>query len=225
VVENYEEYKDYNATTTQSDYGENLYRLLAFLRLKSTYDRHAWNIKPLIWIHDALARQGQDAAALLWQQTIARLTAEIARRHVEDLRALQQEHGMQLRTIADLIEEHFVAPLEVGRLIALVEPAITRWNRDSKGTERPPQTTTPLAEARGSKLFHALDVQLKKTTGSGLDVPLWIRLLEQEYDHVQSQQKLEKGLELPLVGIDEGKIEAQLASWDVISDNTGLLPG
>ena len=32
VVENYEEYKDYNTTTTQSDYGENLHVLLDFLK-------------------------------------------------------------------------------------------------------------------------------------------------------------------------------------------------
>ena len=30
VVENYEEYKDYNTTTTQSDYGENLSRAAGF---------------------------------------------------------------------------------------------------------------------------------------------------------------------------------------------------
>jgi hypothetical protein len=231
LVENYEEYKDYNATTTQSDYGENLYRLLAFLRLKSTYERHAWNVKPLLWIHDALAREGQEAAALLWQQTIARLTAEIARRHIEDLRALQQEHGMQLRTIADLIEERFVAPLEVGRLIALVEPAIAIWSRvlawspDRQGAKDDALTTAPLVEARGAKILQALEVQLKKTTGSGLDVPSWIRLLEQEFDYAQSQQKLEKGLELPLLAIREEKIEEQLASWDAITDQTGLLPG
>lgn len=58
VVENYEEYKDYNATTTQSDYGENIFRLISFLRLKSTYERHLWNIKPLIWVHESLAREG-----------------------------------------------------------------------------------------------------------------------------------------------------------------------
>ena len=35
VVENYEEYKDYNTTVARSDYGENLYVLLDFLRLES----------------------------------------------------------------------------------------------------------------------------------------------------------------------------------------------
>ncbi|MEK6239012.1 MAG: hypothetical protein N2C14_30220, partial [Planctomycetales bacterium] len=34
IVENYEEYKDYNTITTQSDSGDNLYMLLDFLRLK-----------------------------------------------------------------------------------------------------------------------------------------------------------------------------------------------
>jgi len=40
LIENYEEYKDYNTTTPQSDYGENLHLLLDFLRLKVAYERH-----------------------------------------------------------------------------------------------------------------------------------------------------------------------------------------
>ena len=58
VVENYEEYKDFNATTTQSDYGENLFILLEFLRLKTDYERHAWHFRPLVLAHDVLARRG-----------------------------------------------------------------------------------------------------------------------------------------------------------------------
>ena len=39
LVEHYDEYRDYNTTTTQSDYGENIHILLDFLRLKVRYDR------------------------------------------------------------------------------------------------------------------------------------------------------------------------------------------
>lgn len=53
------------------------------------------------------------------------MTADIARRHVEHLRELQAEHGMQLRTVADLIEERLIAQLDVDRMTALVSPAIS----------------------------------------------------------------------------------------------------
>ena len=35
IIENYNEYRDYNTTTTQSDNGESLYMFLDFLRLRS----------------------------------------------------------------------------------------------------------------------------------------------------------------------------------------------
>lgn len=227
VVENYEEYKDYNATTTQSDYGENLFRLISFLRLKSTYERHLWNIKPLIWVHEGLAREGHDAAALLWKQTIARMTAEIARRNVDKLRELQSEHGMQLRTVADLVEEKFIAPLDVDRMTALVAPAIA----EIKGKlieHTPDRPGDSLAVSRPSSLaalLAAIDVQAKSTSGSGLDIPTWIRKLEQEGDFVLDQQIFEKALEPPFHVISEADLENQLGSWDIGGDETSLLSG
>ena len=47
LVEHYDEYRDYNTTTTQSDYGENIHILLDMLRLKVRYDRFAWRMRPL----------------------------------------------------------------------------------------------------------------------------------------------------------------------------------
>src|SRR6516225_9850679 len=78
VVENYEEYKDYNTTTTQSDYGENLYVLLDFLRLKVLYERHAWRLRPLVLAHEVLARRGRADLAVSWQEAFTRLTRELA---------------------------------------------------------------------------------------------------------------------------------------------------
>jgi hypothetical protein len=225
IVENYEEYKDYNATTTQSDYGENLFRLISFLRLKSTYERHIWNIKPLIWIHESLAREGHDAAALLWKQSIVRMTADIARRHVEHLRELQAEHGMQLRTVADLVEEKLVAPLDVDRLTALVAPAVheLKEQRQGKGTNSGKDADVKFGILQ--TLLAAIDVQAKNTSGSGLDVPAWIRKLEQEGDFVYDQQSFEKALEVPFHAVSEAELEAQLANWDVGHGEAGLLPG
>src|SRR5205085_10707320 len=89
VVENYEEYKDYNSTTTQSDYGENLHVLLDFLRLKVAYERHAWQFRPLVMAHEVLARRGLAGAAVLWEQSLARLTRDPAGRHLEQLERLE----------------------------------------------------------------------------------------------------------------------------------------
>ena len=63
VVENYGEYIDYNSTTTQSDRGEMLYTLLDFLRLSASYDRVAWNLKPVVIAHEVLVRCGRNEAA------------------------------------------------------------------------------------------------------------------------------------------------------------------
>ena len=76
IVENYEEYKDYNTTTPQSDYGENLHQLLDYLRLKAAYDRQAWRLKPLLLANEVLARRGQTALALAWQTAFAGITEE-----------------------------------------------------------------------------------------------------------------------------------------------------
>ena len=59
IVENYSEYKDYNSTTTQSDHGELLYTLIDCLRLKASYERVCWNIRPIVQAHEVLMRHGQ----------------------------------------------------------------------------------------------------------------------------------------------------------------------
>ena len=59
LVEHYDEYRDYNTTTTQSDYGENIHILLDFLRLKVRYDRYAWRLRPLALAHEVLCKRGQ----------------------------------------------------------------------------------------------------------------------------------------------------------------------
>src|SRR5262249_58944328 len=78
IVENYEEYKDYNTTTTQSDYGENLHVLLDFLRLKVSYERRAWQFRPLALAHEVLARRGRSSAAVRWERLLAQFTRERA---------------------------------------------------------------------------------------------------------------------------------------------------
>jgi hypothetical protein len=123
LVENYEEYKDYNNTAPQSDYGENLHILFDFLRLKAGYDRFAWQLRPLAQIHEVLARRSSEAAAR-WQERYARVTEPEADRQLARLAALEQTHGVRLRTVADRLHERFVKPLALDRLGALIQPAL-----------------------------------------------------------------------------------------------------
>jgi hypothetical protein len=206
VVENYEEYKDFNATTTQSDYGENLYVLLDFLRLKAAYERHAWHFRPLVMAHDVLARQGQAEAAVLWEEEFIRLTQEPAAEHLEDLAALEREHRLRLGTVADRVRERFVKPLALDRLCALVEPAMAEAGREG---ERP----------AFERLRRELQPFAATPTGVGLDVPHWLRRLEAEVQRVRATHTpvatLAEGLfRVPQRLLSYEDLQRQLQEWE-----------
>ena len=123
LVEHYDEYRDYNTTTTQSDYGENIHILLDFLRLKVRYDRYAWRMRPLALAHEVLCQRGHDDLAAKWREFIADKTAGLAEELLDRLGALETRHGVKLRTIRDRLEERFLLPLEIDQAAARVAPA------------------------------------------------------------------------------------------------------
>jgi hypothetical protein len=176
VIENYEEYKDYNTTTTQSDYGENLHVLLDFLRLKAQYERHAWQFRPLIMGHEVLARHGRGSTALRWEESLVQITRDLANQHLEKLARLERQHGVRLNTIADRLKERFVKQLRLDRLCALIEPCLQQARERSEEEERP---------AFG-RLLSELRAYATTPTGVGLDVPAWLRRLEAEVHRVQA---------------------------------------
>jgi hypothetical protein len=205
VAENYEEYKDYNTTTTQSDYGENLYVLLDFLRLKASYERHTWEFRPLVQVHEALARHGRESAAVAWEEAFAELTGELADDHLDALAQLEQQYGVRLRTVADRMQERFIRPLAVDRLAALIEPAMQEARQG--GT---------------SASFRRLQEQLEKLaatpTGVGLDVPPWLRRLEAEVQRVNATRSglavlVQKQSRIPKTRLSRAELEEQLAWW------------
>jgi hypothetical protein len=167
IVENYAEFKDFNSTTTQSDRGDLLHVLLDLLRLKMGYERVAWNIKPVVVAHDALARRGWPSAAELWRRGLAQRTAHIADWHLKRLADLSKKYGIRLPTISDRLAERFVRPLAIDRIRALVCPAIEEARRGQAGHS-----------------FALLEQELTEFTdnpsGSGLDVPAWLIALEEE---------------------------------------------
>ncbi len=173
VVENYRVYRDYNTTTTQSDHGELLYMLVDFLRLRATYDRVAWNLKPVIWAHEILIRHRRLLAAEIWCQAFAERTTDAADSHQARLERLSKQYGMRLATIADRIGERFVRPLLIDRVRALVEPALT-----AEGSAR-------------QEAFDALEREIaslaNEPSGAGLDLPDWLAALEDEVTSARSR--------------------------------------
>ena len=112
VVENYEEYRDYKTTTTQSDYGENLYVLLEFLRLKTAYERHAWQFRPLLLVHEVLARHGRTTAAVAWEEALASSPPTWpASTWTSWPPPRTHPRPVRLNTVADRLNERFIKPL------------------------------------------------------------------------------------------------------------------
>jgi len=175
VVENYEEYKDFNATTTQSDYGDRLHILLDFLRLKASYERHAWHFQPVALAHDVLARSDQADAAVGWEEAFAELAQEPAAQHLDELARLEGDHRVRLSTVADRLKEGFVKPLALDRLCALIEPTM----REGRGSSARPAI---------EHLRRALQPFAATPSGVGLDVPGWLRRMEAEVQRVRTTQ-------------------------------------
>ena len=172
LIENYDHLRDYNATTTQSDYGDNLYRLFDYLRLKARYDRAAWLLKPLALVHEVLAKR-DGAAAALWRERVEAITREAADSYARELATLERTHGIRLATIRDRIGERFVHSLLLDRLCALIEPALehARATLDQDDVSPLERELQPLAD---------------KPSGVGLDVPPWLVRLQHELERVRT---------------------------------------
>jgi hypothetical protein len=206
IVENYEEYRDYNTTVAQSDYGQNLHALLDFLRLKASYERWAWQLRPRVLAHEVLARSGRAEAAVLWQEAFAQATQELAAEHLAALARLEQTHGMRLGTVADRLREQFVAPLAVDRLCALVEPAME-------------EASGPGPFPSFARLEEELGPFIAAPSGVGLDVPAWLRRLEAEVQRARAVRGAlgvlaESLLQVPERSLSWEELQQQLQTWE-----------
>lgn len=205
LVENYDHLRDYNATTTQSDYGENIYRLFDYLRLKARYDRAAWLLKPLSMVHEVLARR-DGAAAALWRKRVEAITEESAEKYLQDLARLERTHGIRLATIRDRIDERFVKPMVIDHLCALIEPALA----DAKNP-RDPDDMPPLEKE--------LAPFASTPSGVGLDLPPWLVRLQNELERVEATQSdlshlAESAFHVPPVNVPFAFLIEQMADWE-----------
>ncbi|MBX3448741.1 MAG: hypothetical protein KF777_04230 [Planctomycetaceae bacterium] len=206
VVEKFDRFLEYNTTTTQSDYGEMFYTLLDFLRLEAAYDRDAWNSSPVPLAHEVLARSGREEAARIWEDVFAVKTEELAGQHLADLRRLEKAYGMRLPSIRSRLEEEFVKPLAVNKMIARIGQCLS----DSR-EERP-------ESAAFHKLSEEVEEYLKSSTGSGLEVPAWLRLLEEEigrqqYGDAGAPADSEPDVSLPPPHLNLREMRQQLRQW------------
>ena len=203
MVENYGEYIDYNSITTQSDRGEMLYTLLDFLRLRASYDRLAWNLRPVMLAHQVLVRGGRDGAAEIWREAIAERTAPLADEHLRRFERLCKKYGMRLPSVAEHLAERFIRPLEIDRLCALIRPAI-----DEIRNAKPPAALRQLEEQVAEFT--------SEPSGAGFELPSWLEALDQELDHAQwpsgdeEEETFDPHVHLPHVPLSRAEVEQQL---------------
>jgi hypothetical protein len=204
LVEHYDEYRDYNTTTTQSDYGENIHILLDFLRLKVKYDRVAWRMRPFALAHEALCRGGQDALAARWRDFITGKTRAISDTLLDELGKKEARYAVRLRTVRDRLEERFLLPLEIDRAAAQVAPA-AEAARAGEGEDNPAFV----------RLLVSMSPLGETVSGVGLDVPVWVRRLEEALRQAREPDGPDAAEEFGRVaGLDFAELKRQLQEWD-----------
>lgn len=206
LVEKFDRFMEYNTTTTQSDYGEQLHILLDFLKLESSYERQAWNLSPLVIAHEVLAREGLPDAAKLWQDVLTRKTNKLAEEHLHKLKRLEKTHGIRLPGITDRLNERFVKPLVLDRILALVEPVM---NSARAGHD----------PAAFKTLRPEIEKYLESSSGAAFDVHPWLQSLEEEVQHVEATWKGHLDPDRspsprPPTPLDLGALRVQISQWE-----------
>ncbi|QEG20673.1 hypothetical protein [Mariniblastus fucicola] len=177
VMENFTEYRDYNTTTTQSDHGDKIFILLDFLRLRSSYDRVRWKMKPVIWAHKILVDKKQNNVARMWRRELNEKISPKATRYIEELEELRKRYSIQLQSVGRRIEGRFESQIQIDRLIALVKPAVAK-----------PRTRDSLKAF--DLLQHEAQAFCRTTTGVGIELPPWLAALEQEVEQIHLPARL-----------------------------------
>ena len=112
-------------------------------------------------------------AAEMWRRAFAERTAEVADEHLARLAELAAEHGMQLATVSDRLNERFIRPTIIDRVRALVGPAMDR--------------SSSASDAAFAELEHDITDLASEPHGAGLDVPDWLQALEDEVTEARSR--------------------------------------
>jgi hypothetical protein len=218
VVDKFDRFLEYNTTTTQSDYGQMFYTLLDFLRVEARYDREAWNLTPIVTVHDVLCRHRQEEAAEVWADMFEMQTSELADRHLQELQELEQRHGMRLPAIADHLNQRLFKALQVNEMTALIRPAVEEVR------------TSAEQRVATEQLNERVQAYLEGSWGSGVDIPGWIRALDREVNEVLIADEggrpgAEADIAFEQAAITTREFRQQISSWrDVLSGPTPKRP-
>lgn len=168
MLECYDVYRDYNTTTPQSDYGENLHLVFELLKHRVEYDRYRWALDPAYIAHGTLVRQGLLEAAALLREAIARETVETAQDMADRLAKSENRCGFHLETVRGRIMEGFVGQLRLDQTLALGERSLSD---DEESAEESFRT------------FHdQVEGWCLEGRGSGVEIPEWLRQVETVID-------------------------------------------
>ena len=205
IVESYSEYRDYNSTTTQSDRGELLYTLLDFLRLRISYDRVVWNLRPVVLAHKVLAERGCDREAQQWRHSLRTRIQGEAKRHMAKLQELQQQYAMNLPSISKRLSERFMRPLLIDYQCALIRPAMS-------------DPDAQLRQSAFDGICKQAEAFMDEPSGAGLDVPAWLIAMEDTVQSFRSEQltpifqTVDKRM-LPPTRLSGEEIQSIVRSW------------
>jgi len=207
TLEKYDRFLEYNTTTTHSDYGEEYFKFLDFLRLEASYERQSWNLSPMVVAHQVLSRMGHHKEAGLWRSVFRDRTKRSASEHLRRLKKLETQYGMQLPGITDLLKERFVKPLTLDKILALVQPVMS-------------EARLPSEEQRSFQwMEREIHEYLKNSSGSGVDVPVWLQALENEVEHAEllapgEGPRREKLSPVPFIPVPLADFIRQLKDWE-----------
>ncbi|MBX9655483.1 hypothetical protein K2Y11_17855 [bacterium] len=175
VLENYDVYRDYNTTTPQSDYGENLQLLMELLRRKTEYERHRWALEPAYIAHNILVRKGRFEWAALVREAFVRETRSTAEMIISGLAETEKKCGFHLQTVRSRINEGFVGQLRLDEVLGLAERSLSEDSADSGNAF--------------DSLLKDVEEFCDLHQGSGIDLPEWLRQLENTVDRVLDEKE------------------------------------
>jgi hypothetical protein len=175
--------------------------------VEASYDRMAWNLKPIVLVHDVLVHCGRKEAAGQWRRTVLQRTRSVANEHLKRFDQLVKQYGMRLPSIAQRLGERFVRPLDIDRLCALIRPAVEE-----------------LRAGRMPVSFTFLEQEVAQFTvepsGVGFELPSWLEALEAEVSRLGNRRLDEDGEpadvvpETPQLRLSREEIETQIDEWE-----------
>jgi hypothetical protein len=195
VLENYDEYRDYNTTTPQSDYGDNLYLLIDLLAHKVEFERHRWGQEPTYIAHSVLLEEGRFGLAAMVREDFDRRTTFASRAMLSRLESNEEKAGFRLQSIRGRLAEGFVGPLRLDEVMALARRSLPN---ESTSASRATDDRQAFAS-----LLEAVEELTQEQHGAGIEVPEWLRRLESCVDDVLDAREgrvMDYELLVPAVG-------------------------